>query len=158
MYNIEFYEDSNGRSELWEFLESLRVKAATNKDARIQYKQISLYIQLLEDNGTRLNENITKHLDDDIWELRPGNNRVLYFYFKNDTFVLLHQFRKKTQKTPKREIERAKAERDDYLARNLKNLADDPVFDHIRLFSRHCSRCHTRHSRLAFSLLHRLLC
>ena len=29
MYNIEFYEDSNGRSELWEFLESLRVKAAT---------------------------------------------------------------------------------------------------------------------------------
>ena len=50
MYNIEFYEDSNGRSELWEFLESLRVKAATNKDARIQYKQISLYIQLLEDN------------------------------------------------------------------------------------------------------------
>lgn len=94
MYNIEFYEDSNGRSELWEFLESLRVKAATNKDARIQYKQISLYIQLLEDNGTRLNENITKHLDDDIWELRPGNNRVLYFYFQNDTFVLLHQFRK----------------------------------------------------------------
>lgn len=84
MYNIEFYEDSNGRSGLWEFLESLRVKAATNKDARIQYKQISLYIQLLEDNGTRLNENITKHLDDDIWELRPGNNRVLYFYFKLD--------------------------------------------------------------------------
>lgn len=100
MYNIEFYEDSNGRSELWEFLESLRVKAATNKDARIQYKQISLYIQLLEDNGTLLNENITKHLDDDIWELRPGNNRVLFFYFKNDIFVLLHQFRKKTQKLP----------------------------------------------------------
>lgn len=100
MYNIEFYEDSNGRSELWEFLESLRVKAATNKDARIQYKQISLYIQLLEDNGTRLNENITKHLDDDIWELRPGNNRVLYFYFQNDTFVLLHQSARKLKKLP----------------------------------------------------------
>ena len=80
MYHIEFYEDSNGRSVLWDFLESLRVKAATNKDARIQYKQISLYIQLLEDNGTRLNENITKHLDD-IWELRPDNNRVLYLCF-----------------------------------------------------------------------------
>lgn len=98
MYNIEFYEDSNGKSALWEFLESLRIKAATNKDARIQYKQISLYIQLLEDNGTRLNENITKHLDDDIWALRPGNNRVLYFYYKDDTFVLLHQFRKKLKK------------------------------------------------------------
>ena len=117
MYNVEFYEDVNGESELWNFLENLRIKAATNKDARIQHKQISLYIQLLADNGTRLNENFTKHLIDDIWELRPGNNRVLYLFFQNDTFVLLHQFRKKTQKTPKREIERAKVERDDYLSR-----------------------------------------
>lgn len=100
MYNIEFYEDSNGRSELWEFLESLRVKAATNKDARIQYKQISLYIQLLEDNGTRLNENITKHLDDDIWELRPGNNRVLYFYFKMIPLFFCINSARKLKKLP----------------------------------------------------------
>lgn len=100
MYNIEFYEDSNGRSELWEFLESLRVKAATNKDARIQYKQISLYIQLLEDNGTRLNENITKHLDDDIWELRPGNNRVLYFYFKMMPLCFCINSARKLKKLP----------------------------------------------------------
>ena len=100
MYNIEFYEDSNGRSALWEFLESLRVKAATNKDARIQYKQISLYIQLLEDNGTRLNENITKHLDDDIWELRPGNNRVLYFYFKMIPLCFCINSARKLKKLP----------------------------------------------------------
>lgn len=117
MYNIEFYEDANGKSELWDFIENLRIKAATNKDAHIQHKQIDLYIQLLQDNGTRLSPNITKHIEDGIWELRPGNNRVLYFYFKDDTFVLLHQFRKKTQKIPKREIKRAKAERDDYLSR-----------------------------------------
>lgn len=117
MYTVEFYEDSNGKSELWDFLEELRIKSKSSKDARIQYKQISLYIQLLQDNGTRLNENITKHLDDGIWELRPGNNRVLYFFYDNDTFVLLHQFRKKTQKTPRREIEKAKYERYDYISR-----------------------------------------
>lgn len=117
MYTIEFYEKSNGESEIWEFLESLRKKASTNKDARIQYKQTVLYIQLLQDNGTRLPENVTKHLGDGIWELRPGNNRVFYFYFNNDTFVLLHQFRKKSQKTPRREIDKAKSERDDYLSR-----------------------------------------
>jgi len=117
MYIVEFYETADGRSELWDFLEELRMKAATNKDARIQYKQISLYIQLLQDNGTRLNENITKHLEDGIWELRPGNNRVFYFFFENDTFVLLHYFRKKSQKTPKREIEKTKNERADYVAR-----------------------------------------
>lgn len=117
MYTVEFYETADGRSELWDFLEELRMKAATNKDARIQYKQISLYIQLLQDNGTRLNENITKHLEDGIWKLRPGNNRVFYFFFENDTFVLLHYFRKKSQKTPKREIEKTKNERADYVAR-----------------------------------------
>lgn len=62
-------------------------------------------------------EFITKHLEDGIWELRPGNNRVFYFFYENNTFVLLHQFRKKSQKTPKREIEKAKSERIDYLSR-----------------------------------------
>ena len=117
MYNVEFYETQDGKSQIWEFLEELRIKAATSKDARIQHKQASLYIELLQQNGTRLNENITKHLEDGIWELRPGNNRVFYFFFQDNTFVLLHQFRKKTQKTPKREIEKAKREREDYLFR-----------------------------------------
>lgn len=116
-YTIEFYETANGESDVWNFLENLRNKAATNKDARIQYKQLSLYIQLLQDNGTLLPDNIAKHLEENIWELRPGNNRVFYFYYDNGVFVLLHHFRKKSQKTPRREIEKAKAERDDYLSR-----------------------------------------
>ena len=117
MFNIEFYETADGVSELWDFLDDLQRKATSNKDARIQHKQISQYIQLLADHGTQLGENITKHLEEDIWELRPGNNRVLYFYYKEATYVLLHQFRKKTQKTPRREIEKAKAERDDWITR-----------------------------------------
>ena len=121
MYNVEFYETQDGKSQIWEFLEDLRIKAATSKDARIQHKQASLYIELLQQNGTHLNENITKHLEDGIWELRPSNNRVFYFFFQDNTFVLLHQFRKKTQKTPKREIEKAKRERDDYLFRKENN-------------------------------------
>ncbi len=117
MFEIEFYENAKGESELWDFLESLREQAETNKDSRIQYKQIIFYIELLKNSGTRLSENITKHLDDGIWELRPGSNRVFYFFYRDNRFVLLHHFRKKTQKTPKREIEKAKAERADYLSR-----------------------------------------
>ena len=117
MYEIEFYETKDGKCPTWDFLEALRLKAPTNKDARIQHKQASLYIELLQQNGTHMNAEITKHLDDGIWELRPGNNRVFYFFYQNDTYVLLHQFRKKSQKTPKREIEKAKTERNDYLRR-----------------------------------------
>ena len=117
MYEIEFYETEDGKCPIWDFLEALRLKAPTNKDARIQHKQASLYIELLQQNGTHMNAEITKHLDDGIWELRPGNNRVFYFFYQNDTYVLLHQFRKKSQKTPKREIEKAKIERNDHLRR-----------------------------------------
>ena len=120
MYKIEFYEDANGYSQLWTFLEELRTKAPTNKNARVQFNQISLYIDLLEANGTRLGKNITKHIVEDIWELRPGNNRIFYFFFENNTFVVLHQFRKKSQKTPTREIAKAKAERNDWITRNKK--------------------------------------
>ena len=38
MYEIEFYEKANGECDVWEFLEGLRMKLTTNKDARIQYK------------------------------------------------------------------------------------------------------------------------
>ena len=117
MYEIEFYETEDGKCPIWDFLEALRLKAPTNKDARIQHKQASLYIELLQQNGTHMNAEITKHLDDGIWELRPGNTRVFYFFYQNYTYVLLHQFRKKSQKTPKREIEKAKTERNDYLRR-----------------------------------------
>ena len=120
-YNIIFYEKKNGESELWDFLEKLRSKSSTDKDARIQYKQITLYIELLQNNGTRLPDTMTKHIEDDIWELRPGNNRIFYFYHDNDCFILLHSFRKKTNKTPRREIIKAKAERDDYLSRKELN-------------------------------------
>lgn len=58
---------------------------------------------------------LSSKLEEDIWELRPGNNRIFYFYYDESQYVLLHHFRKKTQKTPKREIARTKAERDDYI-------------------------------------------
>ena len=116
-YNIIFYEKQDGTSEIWDFLENLRHKSLTSKDARIQYKQVSLYIELLQNNGTYLPETVTKHIEDNIWELRPGNNRIFYFYCDNNDYVLLHSFRKKTNKTPRREITRAKSERDDYLSR-----------------------------------------
>lgn len=105
-FEIIFYETKNGEVPVWEFLEALRAKSASSKDARIQYKQATTYIELL-----------AKYLDDDVWELRPGKNRIFFFFASTDGYVLLHQFRKKTQKTPKKEIERAKRERTDYLIR-----------------------------------------
>jgi phage-related protein len=40
----------------------------------------------------------------------------LFFYY-NGTYVLLHHYRKKSQKTPQKEINRAKSEMKDYISR-----------------------------------------
>ncbi len=120
MFVIDFYETADGFSDIRNFLESLRTKAGTSKDARIQYGQAARYIQLLQENGTNLPIEIAKHLEDEIWELRPGNNRVFFFFYDNGTYVLLHHYRKKTQKTPQREIKQAKTEMMDYIFRKRR--------------------------------------
>lgn len=114
MYTIEFYENKNGQSELYNQLIELEKESQNSKEARIQFNQIVYCIELLKLQGTRLPNKITKHIQNDIWELRPGNNRILYFYYKDSKIVLLHMFRKKTQKTPKGEIEKAEREIKEY--------------------------------------------
>ena len=81
-YEIEFYEDSDGHSDIDDFLNDLATKGIKSKDARIQFRQVALYIELLAKNGSTLSEDIIKHIEDEIWELRPGKNRVLYFFIK----------------------------------------------------------------------------
>ena len=117
MFDIKFYEDEHGYSDVKAFIKELREKSSTSKDARINFNKVVAYIDILEEMGTRIGEPVTKHLDGEIWELRPISNRMLYAYVKDNTFVLLHHFQKKTQKTPAAEIEKAKRELEDYKRR-----------------------------------------
>ena len=118
MYEIEFYEDKNGKSEVADYIKKLNTKAATSKECRVNFNKIVAYMDMLEELGTRVGEPVTKHLDGEIWELRPLKNRFLYAYYKDNKFIVLHHFIKKTQKTPKHEIEQAKRNLKDYLERN----------------------------------------
>ena len=59
-----------------------------------------------------------KHLDGEIWELRPIRDRILFAGVVGGRYVLLHQFMKRTQKTPAREIEKAKRELADFRERS----------------------------------------
>lgn len=81
-------------------------------------KQIRFYINILENLGARAGEPFVKHIQDEIWELRPGNNRIVFFAWYENKIVLLHHFRKVTNKTPKNEIEKAVYEIGDWKGRN----------------------------------------
>jgi phage-related protein len=50
-----------------------------------------------------------------LWELRAGSTRVFYFAYVGRRFILLHGYRKRSQKAPKREIETALRRRADFL-------------------------------------------
>ena len=116
MYEVDFYETDGGFSQIREFIRELERKSLIVKDARIQYEQVSRCINMLQENGTAgLSIDVAKHIEDEIWELRPGRNRVFLFYYRHGTYVLLHCYTKKTSKTPRREIERAKYEMNDYI-------------------------------------------
>ncbi|MEW5766381.1 MAG: type II toxin-antitoxin system RelE/ParE family toxin [bacterium] len=60
-------------------------------------------------NGIDLQMPYARHLEGKLWELRISfgriEYRVLYFARVKRRFVLLHIFKKKTRKTPRREIE-----------------------------------------------------
>ena len=77
-------------------------------------------VKALSANGTYLPEKYVKHLDGEIWELRPIDDRILFAGWVDGAFVLLHSFVKKSQKTPKREIEQAKRELADFKEREGK--------------------------------------
>ena len=119
MHDIRFYRDPDGVQPAKEYLKDLQKQ--NGKNARIQARQIASYIQLLAEYGLSLSRNIIDKVNNkyNIWELRPGSNRVFFVAWINGMFVLLHAFPKKTQKTPKREIERAIREVMDLRERGL---------------------------------------
>ena len=109
-WKIEFYKDHRGNEPVKEFISILPPK---------EKAKVVWIIELLELLGINLVEPHAKHIEGDLWELKPQSNRVLYFLCTK-TFVLLHGFRKTTQKTPKAEIRIARARMKEHLNKEGK--------------------------------------
>ena len=77
MHEIIFYEDSSGKNPVREYMREL--EKSKSKDSRIKLNKINDYIQALSVYGVaELSENYVKHLDGEIWELRPIRDRILF--------------------------------------------------------------------------------
>ena len=111
-FEIVFYEKADGTEPAKDFMLSL--------DTKMRAKMFRT-VELLRDKGNDLREPDSKALEDGIMELRAkvGSDisRVLYFFVVGRKAVLTNGFVKKTQKTPKAELELAKRYRADYLRR-----------------------------------------
>lgn len=111
-FEVEFYTKDNGEKPAKNFILGL--------DVKMRAKILGI-INVLEEKGNQLREPYSKHLDDGIFEIRgkvgTDITRVLYFFYYEKKIIITNGFIKKTQKTPKREIELAKSYRKDYLER-----------------------------------------
>lgn len=96
-YLVKFYQNARGELPVQSFIERL--------DDSGKGKFLRSY-DLLRDYGPRLTFPHTKRITKEISELRiRGKAEIRIFYTKyGDAYILLHAFRKKTQKTPTKEL------------------------------------------------------
>lgn len=113
MYKILFFAKKNGRSAIGDYL--LKLKNSRNKKDHDELKKIQDYIKILSERGIGIGEPYVKHIRGKIWELRPADNRILFAVLIEAKFLLLSIFKKKTNKTPKKEIDKALQDLDEYL-------------------------------------------
>jgi phage-related protein len=97
-WELVYYTDSEGRCPVEEFIDTQGIHLHRP------------YADLLEDGIHELRTKVSK--------LRY---RVLYFFWQGNRIVITHGITKTTKRIPPREIGRAKAYRDDWLARHRSN-------------------------------------
>lgn len=111
-FEIIFYDKPNGEEPAKEFILSL--------DDKMKARMLRL-VNLLGECGNSLRKPYSEHLEDGIFELRAKGgsdiSRVLYLFVIGKQVILTNGFIKKTQKTPRNEIELAKKYRNEYLNR-----------------------------------------
>ena len=119
MHDIHYYKDKRGDCPIADYFSSLAERQ--DKDSRVKLQKIRDYVAYLHVNGKQAGAPYIKHLDGEIWEFRPLKDRILFAAWVGESFILLHHFVKKTQKTPPREIAQAKRNLADMKERGFDN-------------------------------------
>ena len=98
--NIKFYKKTNGRIPVKEEIDSL--DNITKAELIASLKNIE--IKGFDANGVEF-----RQIDGKLWEIkiktRGAGYRIFYTMLMTDAMVLLHIYKKETQKAPQKEIE-----------------------------------------------------
>ncbi len=111
-WTTELYVEDDGSTPVEQFLDSLDLKTR----ARFRWSMEQLRVR-----NVQAREPLVRHLEGDLWELREESRtniyRVIYCFFTGRRIVFLHGFQKKTQKTPRQELEVARRRHQKFVAR-----------------------------------------
>lgn len=92
---IYYFLDKDGNNPVKEFIHSLTVK---------EQAKVYAYINELKSQGSNLRRPMADYLRDGIYELRPKNNRIFYFFYLKENAILVHAIKKKTEKIPENDL------------------------------------------------------
>lgn len=108
---VVYYVDELKHNPVWNFISSLP------EDDRNKCFE---YIAYLENMGEQVRRPVGDYLGNKLYELRPKQTRIIYFFMLKDYAVLVHAFRKKTNEIPEREIKLAQKRMADFIGRHKK--------------------------------------
>ena len=105
-WRILFFETARGEKPVQEFIKSM--------DRKTQSKIANMF-DLLDSYGNQLRMPYSKKLENELFELRIRGKqeiRVIYAFSKRNIHIL-HIFKKKTEKTPRKEMKVAQKRLDE---------------------------------------------
>ena len=92
---VYYFIDENGSKPVKEFIDSLAGK---------EQAKVYAYIAELKNQGHNLRRPMADYLRDGIYELRPRDNRIFYFFYLRDRAVLVHAIMKHVKKIPAHDL------------------------------------------------------
>lgn len=105
-FEINYYKTPAGNQPVKKYLQKL--KESPDPGENEMCEDISTFLIALSERGNSLGMPMVRHLQGtDLWELRPLPHRILYCVMDGNQIVLLHIFVKKSQETPKTELDTA---------------------------------------------------
>ena len=112
MIDVGYYRKENGECPIEKFLSGLKMGLR---------EKLYLSIHALAEYGPVLRAPVSKPLGDGLFELRTmfgsDTTRTVFFFVAGGRAIITHGFVKKSQKTPSRELRKAKRYRKDWLRR-----------------------------------------
>ncbi|MCE5329044.1 type II toxin-antitoxin system RelE/ParE family toxin [bacterium] len=110
MWEIVYYKTNSGRIPVLDYIELQEaLKIVKIRNAFRLLKEFGVEESLLDTK--KIKGNRYKGL----CQLTIESSRIIYFIVRSNKFVLAHAFTKKTNKTPKQELETARKRMKDYL-------------------------------------------
>ena len=92
---VYYFVDKHRNKPVKEFIDSLTLR---------EQAKVYAYIRELKRQGNNLRRPMADYLRSGIYELRPKDNRIFYFFYLRDNAVLVHAIKKKTEKIPENDL------------------------------------------------------